>query len=56
MRKHLAACLDEARRNGPALPLAALVGRLDAEKQAMGASRWDTSRLIARLPRNTTNK
>ena len=51
MRKDLAICLDEARRNGSALPLAALVDQLYAEVQAMGGERWDTSALIARLPK-----
>ncbi len=51
MRKDLAICLDEARRNGSALPLAALVDQFYAEIQAMGGGRWDTSALIARLPR-----
>ena len=50
MRKDLAICLDEARRNGSALPLAALVDQFYAEIQAMGGGRWDTSALIARLP------
>ena len=51
MRKDLAICLDEARRNGAALPLAALVDQFYAEIQAMGGGRWDTSSLIARLPK-----
>ncbi len=49
MRKDLAICLDEARRNGAHLPLAALVDQFYSEVQAMGGSRWDTSSLIARL-------
>ena len=49
MRKDLSICLDEARRNGAALPVAALVDQLYAEVQAMGGGRWDTSALIARL-------
>ena len=51
MRKDLAICLDEARRNGAALPLAALVDQFYAEIQAMGGGRWDTSALLARLPK-----
>lgn len=51
MRKDLAICLDEARRNGAALPLAALVDQFYAEVQAMGGGRWDTSALLARLPK-----
>jgi 3-hydroxyisobutyrate dehydrogenase len=49
MRKDLSICLDEARRNGATLPVAALVDQFYAEVQRMGGSRWDTSSLIARL-------
>ena len=49
MRKDLALALDEARRNGAHLPVAALVDQFYAEVQAMGGGRWDTSALIARL-------
>ena len=52
MRKDLAICLDEARRNGASLPLAALVDQFYAEVQAMGGGRWDTSALLARLPKS----
>jgi 3-hydroxyisobutyrate dehydrogenase-like beta-hydroxyacid dehydrogenase len=51
MRKDLGLCLDEARRNGCTLPLAALVDQFYAEVQAMGGGRWDTSSLIRRLRR-----
>ena len=51
MRKDLAICLDEARRNGARLPAAALVDQFYAEIQAMGGGRWDTSSLIALLER-----
>jgi 3-hydroxyisobutyrate dehydrogenase len=51
MRKDLAICLDEARRNGAHLPLSALVDQFYSEVQAMGGRRWDTSSLIARLNR-----
>ncbi len=51
MRKDLAICLDEARRNGARLPVSALVDQFYAEVQAMGGKRWDTSSLIARLNR-----
>jgi 3-hydroxyisobutyrate dehydrogenase len=51
MRKDLALCLDEARRNGATLPVAALVDQFYAEIQKMGGARWDTSSLIARLER-----
>ncbi len=49
MRKDLGLCLDEARRNGAPLPVAALVDQFYAEVQAMGGGRWDTSSLIRRL-------
>jgi 3-hydroxyisobutyrate dehydrogenase len=51
MRKDLALCLEEARRNGATLPVAALVDQFYAEIQKMGGARWDTSSLIARLER-----
>ena len=51
MRKDLAICLDEARRNGSTLPLTALVDQFYADVQKMGGSRYDTSSLIARLDR-----
>ncbi len=49
MRKDLAMTLEEARRNGARLPVAALVDQFYADVQAMGGRRWDTSSLIARL-------
>ncbi len=52
MRKDLALCLEEARRNGAILPVAALVDQFYAELQTMGGARWDTSSLIARLERS----
>ena len=51
MRKDLAICLDEARRNGAHLPVSALIDQFYSEVQAMGGRRWDTSSLIARLNR-----
>ncbi len=51
MRKDLAICLDEARRNGAHLPVSALVDQFYSEVQKMGGSRWDTSSLIALLQR-----
>jgi 3-hydroxyisobutyrate dehydrogenase-like beta-hydroxyacid dehydrogenase len=41
--------LDEARRNGALLPVAALVDQFYAEVQAMGGGRWDTSSLLRPL-------
>ncbi|MBB5204671.1 3-hydroxyisobutyrate dehydrogenase/2-hydroxy-3-oxopropionate reductase [Inhella inkyongensis] len=49
MRKDLGLVLDEARRNGSALPLTALVDQFYADVQAQGGGRWDTSSLIRRL-------
>jgi len=49
MRKDLAIVLDEARRNGSRLPVAALVDQFYAQVQARGGQRWDTSSLIALL-------
>ena len=49
MRKDLALCLDEARRNGAPLPATALTDQFYADVQAMGGHRWDTSSLIRRL-------
>jgi 3-hydroxyisobutyrate dehydrogenase-like beta-hydroxyacid dehydrogenase len=49
MRKDLAICLEEARRNGATLPVAALVDQFYSDVQGMGGNRWDSSSLIARL-------
>ena len=49
MRKDLGLCLDEARRNGAKLPVAALVDQFYADLQSQGGQRWDTSSLIRRL-------
>jgi 3-hydroxyisobutyrate dehydrogenase len=49
MRKDLAICLEEARRNGAQLPIAALVDQFYAEIQQNGGNRLDTSSLITRL-------
>ncbi len=49
MRKDLAICLDEARRNGASLPVTALVDQFYGEIQAKGGRRLDTSSLISRL-------
>ena len=50
MRKDLRIALEEARRNGSALPVAALVDQFYADVQAEGGGRFDTSSLIKRLP------
>jgi 3-hydroxyisobutyrate dehydrogenase len=49
MRKDLGLVLDEARRNGARLPLAALVDQFYADVQHRGGGRWDTSSLIRLL-------
>jgi 3-hydroxyisobutyrate dehydrogenase len=46
MRKDLGICLDEARRVGARLPVAALVDQFYGQIVARGGSRWDTSSLI----------
>ncbi|HQP68548.1 MAG TPA: NAD(P)-dependent oxidoreductase [Quisquiliibacterium sp.] len=52
MRKDLGLCLDEASRNGAALPVTALVDQFYGDVQAMGGGRNDTSSLIRRLRRS----
>ncbi|PWJ76932.1 3-hydroxyisobutyrate dehydrogenase [Pseudaminobacter salicylatoxidans] len=49
MRKDLKICLEEADRNGAALPVTALVDQFYKDVQGMGGNRWDTSSLMARL-------
>lgn len=49
MRKDLDIVLSEARRNGAALPVTALVDQFYGEVQKLGGRRWDTSSLLARL-------
>ncbi|CAB4938590.1 MAG: NAD-binding protein [Actinobacteria bacterium] len=51
MRKDLAICLAEAKDARAALPVTALVDQFYAEVVAAGGSRWDTSSLLTRLPR-----
>jgi len=49
MRKDLGLVLDEARRNGAAVPVTALVDQFYGDVQRLGGRRWDTSSLIKRL-------
>jgi 3-hydroxyisobutyrate dehydrogenase-like beta-hydroxyacid dehydrogenase len=49
MRKDLSIVLDEARRNGARVPVAALVDQFYAAVQARGGKRWDTSSLVTLL-------
>jgi 3-hydroxyisobutyrate dehydrogenase-like beta-hydroxyacid dehydrogenase len=53
MRKDLGICLDEARANGAALPVTALIDQFYSRLQARGGGRLDTSSLI-RLLRDPT--
>lgn len=46
MRKDLAICMAEARRNGASLPVTAVVDQFYARVQERGGRRWDTSALI----------
>lgn len=55
MRKDLDICLDEARKSGASLPVAALVDQFYSDVQAMGGGRWDTSSLLERLRRSRSN-
>jgi 2-hydroxy-3-oxopropionate reductase len=49
MRKDLSIVLDEARRNGARMPVAALVDQFYAAIQKRGGNRWDTSSLVTLL-------
>jgi 3-hydroxyisobutyrate dehydrogenase len=49
MRKDLAIVLDEARKNGARVPVAALVDQFYAQVQGRGGNRWDTSSLVTLL-------
>jgi len=56
MRKDLGYVLEEARRNGSHLPLAALVDQFYSQVQALGGGRWDTSSLLVPLKHLKNNK
>ena len=49
VRKDLGFALDEARKNGSALPITGLIDQYYKEVQRMGGGRWDTSSLIKLL-------
>lgn len=51
MRKDLGLALDEARKNGASVPVAALVDQYYADVQKMGGGRQDTSSLVRRMPK-----
>lgn len=46
MRKDLAICLQEGKKNNARLPVTALVDQFYAQVEARGGKRWDTSSLI----------
>jgi len=52
MRKDLAICLAEAKRNGARLPATALIDQFYAQVQARGGGRWDTSSLMQLLAKD----
>lgn len=52
MRKDLAICIDESKRNGARLPMTELVDSFYEQVVAMGGRRWDTSSLIQLLTSN----
>ena len=49
MRKDLALCFEEGKKNGALLPMAMLVDQFYAHVQQRGGGRWDTSSLIQLL-------
>lgn len=51
MRKDLAICIDEARRNGASLPVTATIEQYYSQIQRAGGNRWDSSSLITLLER-----
>ena len=51
MRKDLGLAIDEARKNGASLPVAAMVDQFYADVQKMGGARQDTSSLVRRMRR-----
>lgn len=51
MRKDLAICLEEAKRNKARLPVTALVDQFYAQVQQRGGGRWDTSSLMDLIAR-----
>jgi 3-hydroxyisobutyrate dehydrogenase len=51
MRKDLGLAIEEARTNGAAIPVAALVDQFYADVQALDGGRQDCSALVRRLPK-----
>ena len=56
MRKDLSIGIEEARKNGAHLPVAALVDQFYSEVQRLGGGRWDTCSLLARLNNQSVEK
>ena len=49
MRKDMSICLDQARKSGAALPVAALVDQFYSRLEARGAKRWDSTAGLIQL-------
>jgi 3-hydroxyisobutyrate dehydrogenase len=49
MRKDMSICLDQARRSGAALPVAALVDQFYSRLEARGGKRWDSTAGLIQL-------
>jgi 3-hydroxyisobutyrate dehydrogenase len=49
MRKDMAICLDQARKSGARLPVAALVDQFWAHLEARGGKRWDSTASLIQL-------
>ena len=49
MRKDMGICLDQARKSGAALPLAALVDQFYSRLEARGGKRWDSTAGLIQL-------
>jgi 3-hydroxyisobutyrate dehydrogenase len=49
MRKDMSICLDQARKSGARLPVAALVDQLWSHLEARGGKRWDSTAGLAQL-------
>ena len=49
MRKDMSICLDQARRSGARLPVAALVDQFWSHLEARGGKRWDSTAGLAQL-------
>jgi 3-hydroxyisobutyrate dehydrogenase len=49
MRKDMSICLDQARKSGAALPVAALVDQLYSRLEARGGKRWDSTAGLIQL-------